>query len=167
MTWLTFLLPLSIVIATGTLAGAYVLGGQVAAAFALGTLGIIWLLLSLLHKYWVANPVFACLIAFTFVGSLLDFNIVVLWAAILALLVAWDLSHFVQRIRYAERVEDFPQALRQHFLRLGGVLVVGGMFSMLALQLRVRLGFAVAVLLSLLAAIGLAQAVAFFRRESP
>jgi hypothetical protein len=88
-----------------------------------------------------------------------------LLGSLVMLLVAWDLSEFSEHLARFDPERVNPKLVRNHILRLfyvaGAGLVSGG----LALVIKVRLGFAIAVLLGLLVFVGLGGAVKFLRRS--
>jgi hypothetical protein len=86
-------------------------------------------------------------------------------AGVVAALAAWDLDRFTQRMRMAGRAVDADVLERRHLRRLSVVSGAGLLLGVVALSVRVRLGFAAAFLLGLLAVLGLSRAVSFLRRE--
>jgi hypothetical protein len=89
------------------------------------------------------------------------------WAlvGVAAALVAWDLDRFVWRMRAAGCVEGADVLERRHLQRLLTVGGTGLLLGAVALSLRIRLGFAAAFLLALLAVLGLSRVIGFLRRE--
>jgi hypothetical protein len=93
--------------------------------------------------------------------------------ALVAAVTAWDLDRFAQTPASpgrapaaAGRVEGARQMERRHLQRLGLVNLAGLSLGAAAFLLQTRLHFVVVVLLLLLAAWGLSQAVTYLRRES-
>jgi len=88
-----------------------------------------------------------------------------LLGSLVMLLVAWDLSEFsAQLVRFGpDRVD--PKLVHNHILRLFYVAGSGFVLGGLALVIKLRLGFGIAVLLGLLVFVGLAGAVRFLRRS--
>ena len=88
------------------------------------------------------------------------------WSVIglVAALVAWDLDQFAQRMRSAGRVDDAPGQERRHLRRVLAVAGVGGLLGIVGLILQVRLGFGVALLLAVLAILGLTLTIGTMRR---
>jgi hypothetical protein len=84
----------------------------------------------------------------------------------LAILLAWDLEHFASRIKKAARVESIASLTRAHLGRLGAVSLTSLLLVMLTYLIQVRLTFGIAVLLALLAILGLSQGIAYLRRTS-
>jgi len=173
MMLLQVLLPLDIVLATGALAWAYASGHQWSGALILIGLGLLWLLgYFFLRWYWAGTLAVLCFFSLVVAGSLAGLSMGWLLAGVLAALAAWDLDHFAQRVREAieesDEVRDTGReavVIRHHLLRLGVVIAVGGLLAILALQVRVRFGFAVAVFLTFASVLGLSQAVRMLRRE--
>lgn len=85
-----------------------------------------------------------------------------------AALCAWDLDHFARRLRHAawdrvsaQRRETMERAHLGHLLP---VAAVGLLLAMAALRVEVHLTFFMALLLALLALIGLSWAIGLLRR---
>jgi len=83
-----------------------------------------------------------------------------------AALGAWDLDHFLQRLSEAEDIEFETGLGRDHLKRLFLVQGIGFAAGFLALIARPKIGFWWAVLLVLLAVIGLSRIIAYVRREA-
>jgi hypothetical protein len=162
---IAWILPSSTVLAAAALAVGYGLeeawGGVVVA----GIVGGFWLFGQWRRWGRVASVALVLLTGAAAVGLWL--GVVGGWAlvGVVAALVAWDLDRFTWRMRTAGCVVDADALERHHLRRL---LVVGGtglLLGVVALSVRVRLGFAAAFLLGLLAVLGLSRAVGFLRRE--
>lgn len=160
------LLPLSLVLAVGAPLIAYVLAGKLASAFALLLLGLCWWVGVYRHRPWLGNLCASGILLMVMVGSLSDLSPIGLLVGVLAVLAAWDMDHFRQRYHQAERVEAEDDLERRHLGRLALVLGIGGGVAGLALAVRLRLNFAVVVLLTLWVAIGLRRLVMRLRRQS-
>lgn len=80
-------------------------------------------------------------------------------------LLSWDLSDFMQRLRFAAPTDDVDGMERRHLARVGIVAVVGGVLAYLSVVLQIRrLAFEVAVGLILLAALGVTRLVMRLRK---
>ena len=90
------------------------------------------------------------------------------WAlfGVVAALAAWDLDHFMQRLRDVGQVERARQFERRHLQRLFIVDGLGLFLATVALGVKIRLGFGAAFLLGLLAVLGLGRLIGFLRYES-
>ena len=76
-------------------------------------------------------------------------------AGLLGILVAYDLESFARRLAAASLAPDRPGLERAHLARLGLVLGAGGSLAGAALFSRFQMSFGAAVLLSLVAILGL------------
>jgi len=83
---------------------------------------------------------------------------------LVAALVAWDLDQFAQLMRAAGRVDGAAELERRHIQRLLVVAAVGGVLGAVGLGLRVRLSFELALVLAVLAMLGLGISVGYLRR---
>ena len=79
-------------------------------------------------------------------------------------LFAWDLTEFLRRLRFAARTDDLRGLQRRHLTRLVIVALIGITLFSIATFLRLELKFEWAVLLTLIAALGVTQLVAWLRR---
>ncbi len=160
------LLPLSIVLAVGAPLVAYVLAGKLAFAFVLLLLGLCWWVGVYRRRSWLGDLCASGILLMVMAGKLSDLSSIWLLVGVLAVLAAWDMDHFRQRYYQAERVEGEAELEWRHLGRLALVLGIGGGMAGLALVVRLRLNFAVVVLLTLLVAIGLSRLVMRLRRQS-
>ncbi len=88
-----------------------------------------------------------------------------LLGSLVMLLVAWDLSEFSEHLVRFDPDRVDPKLVHNHIFRLFYVAGMGLVLGGLALAIKVRLGFGLAVLLGLLVFVGLAGAVRFLRRS--
>lgn len=166
MKWTAKLLPLSIGLAAGAALMAYALAARLGAVpVALG-LGAGWLWSSYHTRQWIGDLCALGLLGTLLVGGLFNLPSGWLLGGMLALLAAWDLDHFRRRSRQVERVEAGDALEQRHLTRLAVVLGSGGGLAGLSVLLRLHLNFAVALLLLLLAAVGLSRIVTRLRRQS-
>ena len=90
------------------------------------------------------------------------------WLSIIAAtatLGAWDLDHFLQRLREMERVEFDTGLGREHLRRLGVVQAVGLLAGLTGLSFHFKIPFWWEALLVLLAVIGIRQLIWFVRKQ--
>jgi hypothetical protein len=108
---------------------------------------------------------FLGLLALLVYGAAIYLPVGWLLGSLVMLLVAWDLSEFSEQlVRFGpDRVD--PKLVQNHIFRLFYVAGTGLVLGGLALAIKVRLGFGIAVLLMLLVFVGLAGAVRFLRRS--
>lgn len=160
-----------LLLATLSLAAAYLLSGQWIAGLVFALLGGLWALTAraLLAKqtegYWhflarvwpMAGPLMFVYVIAATVGILSGFPT---WLGLLAVtgaLGAWDLYHFLRRLTAAGQVEYALGLGRSHLRHLLLVEGIGLAAGLLAFSARLRLSFWWVVLLAALAVIGMVQ----------
>lgn len=152
--------------ATLILALGYALSSLWVGALIITAWGLLWLVGQRRGWDWTPALGLIFLMGMAAFGLWLDLSAALMLFGAVAALAAWDLDHFSQRLRRAERVEGQPQLERAHLWRLlivsGSGLLLGGA----SLSLRVEFAFGWAFLLGLLAVVGLGRTIAYFRRES-
>jgi hypothetical protein len=161
----THFLLISTVASTCTLAVGYALGGAWPGTLLILALGFLWLLDQWRGGGKVASVALVFFVGAAAVGLWLDLGDVWMLLGVVAALSAWDLDRFAQRQRNVGRVENVQQLERRHLRRL---LIVDGLGLLLAAAggLKIKVSFGAALLLALLAVLGLSRAVGFLRRES-
>jgi hypothetical protein len=108
---------------------------------------------------------FLGLLAFLIYGAAIYLAAGWLLGSLVMLLVAWDLSEFSEHLARFDASRVSPKLVQNHIIRLFYVAGMGLGLGGLALVIKVRLGFDIAVLLGLLVFVGLAGAVRFLRRS--
>jgi hypothetical protein len=152
-----------------TLGLGYGLGGYWAGIAVVAALLLLWLA-GRRRGSWAATVGLVAFSGAAAAGVLLGLAAGWMLAGLVAALSAWDLEHFGRRLHSVDW-EDGNRAHaalrrdleRDHLWRLLVVAGLGLLLAALALGVRVRLTFLAAVLLGLLAALGLSRAVAFLR----
>jgi hypothetical protein len=81
--------------------------------------------------------------------------------SLIVILVAWDLSHFAQRLQQVE--EEDPALVQRHLRRLGLVSAVNLGLVGLSLYVRIQLNLVLSLLLALLVILGLNRTIRRFR----
>jgi len=166
MTMSDWLLPASIVLATGALALGYGLGGMALWVLPIVALGGLWLLALWRRLAWAAWLGLALYAALAAAGLLLGLAGGWMLLGLVAALAAWDLDWFLHRLKQVGWVAEEGDLARRHHLRLLLVLGLGLLPAAVALELELDLGFGIVLLLGSLAIFGLSRAVGFLRRES-
>lgn len=108
---------------------------------------------------------FLGLLALLIYGAAIYLSAGWLLLSLVMLLVAWDLSEFSEHLARFDPSRVSPKLVQNHIIRLFYVAGVGLGLGGLALVIKLRLGFDIAVLLGLLVFVGLAGAVRFLRRS--
>lgn len=159
------LLWASIGLAAGTLALGYGLAGILLGALAAVILGGLWLVGQWRQLAWVASLGLVIAAGMAAAGLLLGVGAGWSLVAVVAALSAWDLDAFARRLNRAAKVEGQADLERQHLLRLLAVDGLGLVLAAVALGVRFRFGFGLALLLGILAILGLSQAIGLLRQE--
>ncbi len=156
----------SVGLATACLAGTHALAGIWPGAAASIGLGILWLVGE--GQQWrLAAPLgLAASVGLAALGVRLggDAGVALLaLLAVIAALCAWDLAGLAQRLCGPTYVGDQEGLERRHVGRLLAVAALGLLLAVAALALDLSLSFLPALLLSLLAVLGLSWAVFLLR----
>lgn len=153
-----------VLIAMAALALGYGLGGVWIGVGLVLVVGVLWFTGRWLGWGWVASVGLALWIAAAAVGLWVGLGAGWMLVGVVAALSAWDLDHFIQRLGAAGRVEHDVAMERAHLGRLLAVDAAGLALGGLALTVRVRLGFGLALVLALVAVWGLSRAVRFLQQ---
>jgi hypothetical protein len=128
-------------------------------------IGLVWLLAHWRRVYWFSSIALLLAIIAAGYGVWSEFSAVWMLLGALGALLGWDLSDFVQRLRFAAPTDDVQGMERRHLTRVVIVAILGGGLAYLSSFIQVRrLPFEVAVGLILFAALGLTRLVMRLRR---
>lgn len=141
--WLTGYLPLSLTMAALTLIGLFFLWK-----------GWGWILSVLLVLYTGLSAA----------GFYLDVAPAWLVLGALAALIAWDQEHLALRMKNAGEIKDLAKLVKNHLARLGWVSLASLLLVWLTFLIQVEFTFGAAVLLAVLAVLGLSQGIGYLRR---
>jgi len=159
-----FAFVISVLMGVGSLAYAYDGRGFELVTRGLLILGALWLVAGRQRWVWFST------IALVIMVSLASFG---LWIALspgwmisgaLGALLAWDLTDFMRRLRFAPLMDDLRALERRHLTRLTLVTVVGIALASIAMLVRVEFSFEWVMLLTLVAVVGVTQLVSWLRR---
>jgi hypothetical protein len=75
------------------------------------------------------------------------------------------LTEFMRRLRFAARTDDLRSLERRHLARVTIVVLIGVALASIAMLVRLEFTFEWVVLLTLIAALGVTQLVAWLRRS--
>ena len=128
--------------------------------------GLAWLIGQRRGWGWVASAALAASVGAAANGLQLWGGDIWAPVGLIAALSAWDLDHLTQRLMNASQVGERHDLERRHLWRLLVVDGLGLLLTEVALHIRVRLDFGLALLLGLLSIVGLSQAIRFLRRET-
>ncbi|HEX6268997.1 MAG TPA: hypothetical protein VFZ43_02075 [Anaerolineales bacterium] len=128
-------------------------------------LGVLWLTAHWRKWYWFSSVALLITIIAAAYGVWREFPIVWMLLGALGGLLGWDLSDFARRLSYAAPMDDIQGMERRHVERVGIVAALGFGIALLSVFVRInRLAFEVAVVLVLLAALGLTRLVIGLRK---
>lgn len=128
-------------------------------------LGVLWLTAHWRKWYWFSSVALLITIIAAAYGVWREFPIVWMLLGALGGLLGWDLSDFARRLSDAAPMDDIQGMERRHVERVGIVAALGFGIALLSVFVRInRLAFEVAVVLVLLAALGLTRLVIGLRK---
>jgi len=159
-----FAFVISVIMGMGSLAFAYNNAGFDQIARGLLVAGAIWLFAG--WRRWTWFSVIGILFSVALAGFGLWIALSPGWmiAGALGGLLAWDLSDFMRRLRYAHASDDKHALERRHLTRLTIVAVVGMALASIAMLVRLEFTFEWLVLLALVGVLGITQLVSWLRR---
>ncbi|HEY43089.1 MAG TPA: DUF4175 domain-containing protein [Anaerolineae bacterium] len=152
--------------ATSALLAGYALGESWIWALPILGFSALWLLGQRRGLKWVPSLGLLLFIGLAAIGLWLTLAPGLMLLGMIATLAAWDLENFLRRVEGAERVDHRNDLERRHLRRLLMVEGSGTLLAVAALSVDVNFGFGSALLLGLLAIVGLSRTIGFLRRES-
>jgi hypothetical protein len=154
---------ISLVVAAVVEIIAFSLHGYPALALIPLLVATLWGLAEFRHWRWAAAPAFIILIVLLIPAAVLRVPGFYLLAGLLMALSAWDLSRWMALAGRAQRLEDEALLAGMHARRLGGVLLAGLLFSLLGINLQIRITFGWVFLLALSLILALGRVIRFLR----
>jgi len=156
---------ISIIVSTSALAYGFSQAGLADPARWIVLMGVVWLLAHWRKLYWFSSLALFLAIVAAGYGVWSEFPTVWMLLGALGALLGWDLSDFVQRLRFAAPTDDIQSMERRHLARVLVVAALGGALAALSVVIQIqRLAFEVAVGLILIAALGLTRLVMRLRK---
>lgn len=159
-------LIVSVVLAVSTLAGAYAGAGLWMPAALIVILGVPVIVAQRMGKGWVVSLTAVLLASAAAVGAWMELYRWLLLIGLIAALSAWDLDAFARRLSSVDAVEQEQALKRRHLQRLLVVDALGLLLGVSALTVQIRLSFGLALVLALIALVGLSRALGFLGRGS-
>jgi hypothetical protein len=158
-----FFFVISVLMGVGSLAYAYAV--VVPISRGLLVLGALWLFAG--RRCWTWFSTIMLLLLVTLAGIGLWFGLSPGWMISGALggLMAWDLTDFMRRLRFAPLMDDTRELERRHLTRLTIVALAGAFLASIAMLVRLEFTFEWVMLLTLVAVLGVTQLVAWLRRS--
>jgi hypothetical protein len=163
---MTFIaLILSIILGNLSLAIGYGQGDAAGYSIWFVLLAGIWLFTHFRKWYWFSSLALLVMIVAAAYGVWVGYPTVWMVLGAVGGLLGWDLSDFARRLGYASPMDDTRSMERRHLERAGIVAALGLGLALLSVFLRFeRLAFEVAVVLLILAVLGLTRLVIGLRR---
>lgn len=159
-------LIVSIVLGVAALAGAYAEAGLWIPAALIVSLGVPAMVAQRADKAWVSSLTTVLLASAAAVGAWLELQGWLLLIGLIAALSVWDLDAFARRLSSVDAVDQEQALKRRHLERLLIVDALGLLLGISALTVQIRLSFGLALVLALIALVGLSRAVGFLERGS-
>jgi hypothetical protein len=158
-------LALTILLSMGSFAWEYTQAGLTPLTGFFLIFGVLWLFSQWRNWDWFSSvglfvAVFAAAIGFWF-----EFNTAWMIAGAAFALFAWDMTEFRRRIRHMVIDDNIRGMERRHIARVSLIVLAGLLLLTIALLVRVEFTFEWAVLLVIVILLGIAQLVAWFRRQ--
>ena len=162
-----FGLTFSIVLGIGSLAWGYLQVGLPLFARWILFFGAVWLFAVWQRWRWFApiGLIFSFLAAA--VGLwFLNFAPGWMFAGAIGGLLAWDLTYFQVRLRFAASDEERRIMEGRHFARVSAIALLGFLLASLAMVVKLQFNFEWALVLAVVAILGATQLVRWFRKRS-
>ncbi len=160
-------LVLSIVISIASLGWGYFQVGLVQLARWILVFGAVWLVAVWQRWRWFAHIG----LTFSFLAAalglwFLNFAPGWMFAGAISALLAWDLTDFRYRLRFAANDTERRTVEARHLMRSAFLALLGFGVASLAMAVKFEFNFEWALVLALVAVLGLLQLAAWFRRHS-
>jgi len=162
-----FALLFSIVMGVGSLAWGYAQVGLTQFARWIVIFGAVWLITVWRRWRWFSYVG----LAFNFLAAalglwMLNFSPGWMFAGAIGGLLAWDLTDFRYRLRFAASDEERRTVETRHLRRISLLAMVGFGLASLAMIIKFQFNFEWALLLTLVSALGIIQLVNWFRKRT-
>ena len=159
-----FAFVFSVLMGIGSLAYAYNNVGLIIIARPLLILGALWLFAGWKRWTWFSSIALLLSVALASFGLWIELSTPWMIAGALGALLAWDLTDFMRRLRLVARTDDLRGIERRHLTRSTIVALAGLSLASIPMLVRLEFTFEWVVLLTLVAALGVTQLVAWLRR---
>jgi hypothetical protein len=155
----------SIIAGTGALFWGYSLAGLYVPARWLLAAGAAWLFAEWRRLRWAGSLALFVLVGAAGYGLWIGLPVSLMILAAVAALLGWDSAGLLYRLRFAAPKDDVKSIERLGAARTAVVGALGLIIAGVASAAQVRLSFELAVILVLLAGIGLTQVVSWLQRR--
>jgi hypothetical protein len=155
----------SVLMGVGSLAYAYSNAGFVTLTRYILAFGVPWLFAGWKRWTWFSAIALLLCVALAAFGLWIDLSPGWMISGALGGLLAWDLTEFMRRLRFAARTDNLRDLERRHLARAAIVALIGAGLASIPMLVRLEFSFEWVVLLTLIAAFGVTQLVAWLRRS--
>lgn len=152
--------------ATCALGAGYALGDFWIWTLPILGLAALWLLGQRRGLKWITSLELLLFVGLAAIGLWQKLAPSLMLLGIIAALAAWDIENFHQRVEGVEIVDHRDDLERKYLQRLLIIEGSGALLAVAAVSLTVTFSFGSALLLGLLAVVGLSRTIGFLRRES-
>jgi hypothetical protein len=157
-------LVISIMFSIGSMAWGYAQAGFEPLARWLLVFGIAWLFSQWRRWWWFSSLGLIMVILIAAFGMWLGLSPGWMFAGGIFALVAWDLTDYWRRIRFAALDDDERGMERRHISRLTFLVLAGLFLSSIAMVMRLQFNLEWVILLVFVVLLGLTQVVSWLRR---
>jgi len=161
-----FVMVISIVAGSASLAWGYSIAGLDAPARWLLVAGAIWLVAMWRRWNWVGSLILLIFVAAAAFGLWISLPASLMMLGAVGGLLGWDMADFARRLRFASSTDNVRSLELHH---LGRVLIVAILSLTIAgfiSLVKIRIPFELAVILVLVSAIGLTRLVVWLQRRN-
>jgi hypothetical protein len=160
-------LLISIIVGTASLSWGFAQAGVSWLVQWIILLGVVWIIATWRRWRWFAHLGLALFFVAAALGLwFLDFSPGWMFGGVICGLIAWDLTDFRYRQRFAATEEERRLVETRHLLRVSIVALLGFAVASLAMAAKLQFNFEWAGLLTIVIALGLSQIIRWFRRRS-
>lgn len=159
-------LLLSILLGMGSLAWGYLQVGLPDFARWIGVLGALWIVAVWRRWRWFGTAGLILSFATAAFGLwFLNFTPGWMFAGAIGGLLAWDLTFFRERLRFVASEEERLAMEGRHLVRIAAVALIGFLLASVAMAVKFQFNFQWAVLLAVVAILGVIQLISWFRKR--
>jgi len=159
-----FAFAFSVLMSAGSLAYAYNGTGFILLDRYILAFAALWLFAGWKRWTWFSAITLLLSVALAAFGLWINLSPGWMISGALGGVLAWDLTEFMRRLRFAARTDDLPSLERRHLARVTIVALIGVALASIPMLVRLEFSFEWVVLLTLIAAFGVTQLVAWLRR---
>jgi hypothetical protein len=159
-------LLLSIVVGSGSLTWGYLHVGLPDLARWMAGFGVLWLVAVWQRWRWFATVGLVFSFAAAAVGLwILNFAPGWMFAGAIGGLLAWDLTYFRERLHFVASDEERWGMESRHLVRVAALALIGFLLASVAMAIKFQFSFQWAILLAVVAILGVIQLITWFRKR--